>query len=251
MPELRAGNLVRQTVREQVAAVGQDQGDRCLHQRIVGLSEDQRAAEAHHGTESQAAADHQQRAAEAAQEIEVSDRRDAQHGREEDQCGPVVEEALAADDRGEPARRADLAEDSQHGDRIGGGDDRAEEQRAGPGEAGERMQGHTHQAGGGDNPGQGQEGDQAERGPQLGQRERVGAMKQEDGEEHGEDHVVGQLDPRHAGGEGQGKADYHQRHLVGQADPPHRRSHQGDHDQQDDEGGDIGLVAGHRLLRPC
>ena len=40
----------------------------------------------------------------------------------------VVEEAFALDDPGEPAGRADIAEDRQHRERVGGGDDGAEKQ---------------------------------------------------------------------------------------------------------------------------
>ena len=58
-----------------------------------------------------------------------------------DQCGSVVDETLAFDDRDQPARDPEPARDRCRGNRIGGGDDGAQHERRAPGEVVDRRVG--------------------------------------------------------------------------------------------------------------
>ena len=91
----------------------------------------------------------------------------------------VVEQALAGDDDGQAAGRADLPEDGQHGDRLGGGDDGAEEEGVDPGQTGREVERCADESGGGDDAGQGEQGDGRALGPQVGQVEVVGAVAEQ------------------------------------------------------------------------
>jgi hypothetical protein len=80
---------------------------------------------------------------------------------------------------GQAAGRADLPEDGQHGDRLGGGDDGAKEEGVDPGQTGREVERCADESGGGDDAGQGEQGDGRALGQQVGQVEVVGAVEEQ------------------------------------------------------------------------
>ena len=73
--------------------------------------------------------------------------------------GGVVEQALALDQDRQPARRAEVAEDADHGDRIGGGDDGAQQQAGDQADLREGRQGEADHQRADDDGDHGQEQD--------------------------------------------------------------------------------------------
>ena len=87
----------------------------------------------------------------------AADLDDADEERRERDGGCVVEQALALDHEGEPARRADVAEDAEHGGGVGGGDDGAEQERRHQRELGRRREPVADHEGGRDHGDHGQQ----------------------------------------------------------------------------------------------
>ena len=63
---------------------------------------------------------------------------------QQDQRGPVVHEALALDDVDQPSRHPEPPSDRSRRDRVGRGDDRAEDEGLGPGKVGNCVRDHCN-----------------------------------------------------------------------------------------------------------
>ena len=71
--------------------------------------------------------------------VEAGARRDRERGAQRDQRGRVVQQRLALEDRGDPARQPDPAADRRGRDRVGRRDDRADREGERPSEVGQEQ----------------------------------------------------------------------------------------------------------------
>jgi hypothetical protein len=101
----------------------------------------------------------------------------------------VVEQALALDQEGEPATRANLAEDRGDGAGIGGGDDRRDQEAGGERERRHRPHGEPGHGGGDQDSEHGEDQDRAEIVQELAAVELGRRVEQQDRQEHPEQDV--------------------------------------------------------------
>ena len=127
-------------LRRQVGEVGGEEGDRDLDRRVVEPPAHGGDHGADRDPDRDPAGDHDDEVAARLEQAEAA----GDHGGDGelvgDQRGRVVDQALALDDGHDPARHPEPAGDRGRGDRVGGGDDRAEHERLRPAEA-ERLVG--------------------------------------------------------------------------------------------------------------
>ncbi len=116
----------------EIREVGGGQGDRDLDGRVVEPAPDRGDDRADADADRDAAdrADHELAACLEQAEAAGHDGGDRELVR--DQRRAVVDEALALDDRDDPVRDTELAPDGGRRDRVGGGDDRAQDERGRP-----------------------------------------------------------------------------------------------------------------------
>ncbi len=154
--------------------------------------------------------------------------------REQQRRGAVVEQALALDDEPQPALDAGLAQHGDDGDRIGGGDQRAEGERRR-----ERPVERPHESAGDDASAE-QHADRRQRqhrreiAPELAPRDAERRLEQQRRQDHLEQDVVGQREVERQPRQRQRQPGRHQADGVGQAkaagDDRHRH---GDPEQLD------------------
>ena len=153
-----------------------------------------------------------------------------------DQCGSVVDEALAFDDRDQPARNPEPARDRCRGNRIGRGDDGPQHERSAPGEVVDRRVGdRCNGDGGGDHEPDTEQADRSHVHLQLVQGGEEGA-RVEQGWENGDQHEIGRkLELGHAGNEADGEPAEHEHDRVRHAQRRRDHEHGRDGHEQDEE----------------
>ena len=156
----------------------------------------------------------------------------------EHEPGPVVDEALALDDRHELSRDAEPPRDRRRGERIGGGDDRAEHEGAPPREVvDELVCDHGHAGGRDGDEADGEQPDRSRGRPQLAKRREEGRAVEERRQDAEEDELRVELELRHAGDDPDGQAAEHEQDRVRDPqrgrDREHRR-HGEDEPERDD-----------------
>ena len=170
----------------------------------------------------------------------------------EDERARVVHEALALDHGDEATRNAQAAPDRGGSDRVGGRDDRAEDEGRGPGEVvDEPMRDHgdaRHRRG--DEPDR-EQGNRPEVRAQVPDRREERRRVQKRGQEPEQNHLRTELELRQAGDERERKPAQHQQDRV--RDPQHRREDDEDPDAEkepDELPQLMGVEVDHGTIRP-
>ena len=138
----------------------------------------------------------------------------AEHGGENGDASPVVEQALAVEDRFETARGADLAEQLNDRDRVGRCHDRAEKKSAGPVQAETVMGQGADQHHGQEDAQRGQKADRHHPPPHLVQVERQRGFEDEPGHEREQDQVRADRWQPQAGNEADHDASHREQHRI-------------------------------------
>ena len=171
-----------------------------------------------------------------------------QDQREQDDGGAIVQQALALEQDRQPFGRADAAEQADHGDRIGRGDDGAEHEGLRPGESGFESQrpGHQNEDEGGepdgrDHAGDGERQDGPHVAPKLVEVEVESRFEQESGQDDREQHLPGQFGRLEGVQRAQQQAGEHERHRVREPKAARGDRHgRRDHEQHDESGFGVG-----------
>ena len=108
---------------------------------------------------------------------------------EQDGGRAVVEEALGVDQRGQPRRHAEATEQGDHAHRVGGGDERAEQQRDAPGEPPSTCTASAVSANATSTPGTASTSTRRQSVRQVPRLEVEGGLEQQHGQEDVEDEV--------------------------------------------------------------
>jgi hypothetical protein len=136
-----------------------------------------------------------------------------------DERGAVVDEALALDQRDQPAGKTQSSSDRGSRCRVRGRDDRSEHEGLGPAEAGDHGVGddrdRQHR---GQHEADGEERDRANVRAELPQRREEGRPVQEGRQDRDQHEVGSELDARHAGHESEPEASEDEQDGVGNPD---------------------------------
>ena len=160
---------------------------------------------------------------------------DGEHDGEQDGGGPVVVQTLGVDERRETLGHAEPAKERDDADRVGGGDERAEQERQRPAQTAEHVRAERGEREGDEHAGDGERHDAAPLSTQLTDLKVERCLEQEDRQEDVEDEVRGEAQRLDVHGKAHGQAHEHESDVVGDADAPrHDGDRRGD-DQQEDE----------------
>ena len=221
---------------DQERAIGGDRGQRGLDEMVAGAPGEQDRDSRDDEADGDPAAADQQRLAENAERRRRA-RRLAERGddqREQQRRDAVVDQALALDDQPQAAFDAGLAQQRDDGDRVGGGDERAEGERRPGGPAEQRRQSRRDHGGAKRDAERGEREDGGEIAPEFAPGNADRGLEQQRRQDHVENDVVRQ---RHADVDArqrQAEAGQDQPDGVGQAQPARQdRHHHGDAEQLD------------------
>ena len=241
-------------VGRQVGRVGDDEGERDLDRRIreapVDLAKDHPDHDPH-GHPADGSHD-EVRDRGAGFETLGQDRHDSRAVG--DQRDGVVQQALALEDRDDPARDVEAPEDRGRGDGVGRRHDGSEGERAGPAQAGDQRVGdHADRADREQHEADGQERDGPGIGPEVAKRGHVGGNEEQRGQQDDQDQLRFEHDGRQAGEQRQAESADHEQDRVGDLDPVGELDDDQDRDEQREDENDFvhaDRLSGEPAARP-
>ena len=212
-------------LRRQEGEVARQQRDRDLGRRVVDASADLPQDVADRETDRHSPDDVHREAPGRVPEREASRHHGGDGEAVGDERGRVVDQALALDQRHEPARDAEARGDRRRRHRIGGCDDGADHEADGPGEAADQGVAHrSHREHRREHEAQGEQRDGPRIGAQVAQRGEEGGRVEQRRQEADEHDVRPQRVVRDARDEPDREAAEHEQDRV--RDPQDRREHQ-------------------------
>ena len=217
-------------LRREVGEVGGEERDRDLDRRVVQTRANPGDDGADRDADGDPAGDRHDELAARLERAEAA--RDHRGDRElvGHERGAVVDQALALDDRHRPSGHTEAASDRRGGDRVRGGDDRAEHEGFRPAKVERLVSDHRDDDHRREHEADRQERDRADGALQLAQRREEGGRVEQRGEQDEQDELRLELDVRHLRDERQTQPPDHHQDRIRHPDPA------GDDEQRDDGG---------------